>query len=122
VASLTLHGFGRGALRRDGDDVKGTLTLEAGDAGGVILESSCESPPRTLSRDELVQLLDETTSFWRSWLHQTTYRGRWREMVGRSAITLKLMTYAPTGALVAARRQAGPKGLAVRYRRAISRA
>ena len=36
------------------------------------------------------------------WLHQSTYTGRWREMVHRSAITLKLMTYAPTGAPVAA--------------------
>ena len=36
------------------------------------------------------------------WLDRSTYTGRWREMVTRSAMTLKLMTYAPTGALVAA--------------------
>ena len=41
-------------------------------------------------------------AFWRAWLHRSSYTGRWREMVDRSAITLKLMTYAPTGALVAA--------------------
>ena len=40
--------------------------------------------------------------YWRSWLEQSRYRGRWREMVHRSALTLKLLTYAPTGALVAA--------------------
>ena len=44
----------------------------------------------------------ETARFWRGWLGRSTYRGRWREQVDRSAITLKLMTYAPTGALVAA--------------------
>jgi GH15 family glucan-1,4-alpha-glucosidase len=99
---LTLHGAGYGAMRRDGDDVRGSLTLEAGQAGGVILESAAEGPPRTTSADELQAMMDDTARFWRRWLYQSTYRGRWREMVGRSALTLKLMTYAPTGALVAA--------------------
>ena len=40
--------------------------------------------------------------FWKSWLAQSTYTGRWRETLNRSAITLKLMTYAPSGGLVAA--------------------
>ena len=40
--------------------------------------------------------------FWRRWIGQSTYRGRWREVVDRSAITLKLLTYLPTGAVVAA--------------------
>jgi GH15 family glucan-1,4-alpha-glucosidase len=45
---------------------------------------------------------DETAAFWRRWIERSRYRGRWRESVERSAITLKLMTYAPTGAIVAA--------------------
>ncbi|MCC2629088.1 MAG: glucoamylase-like glycosyl hydrolase, partial [Thermomicrobiales bacterium] len=48
-------------------------------------------------------------AFWQSWLGQSTYRGRWREVVNRSAITLKLMTYAPTGGLVAAPTAALPE-------------
>ena len=52
--------------------------------------------------DEVRRLFDETVHFWESWLAQSTYEGRWRETMNRSAITLKLMTYAPTGALVAA--------------------
>ena len=47
-------------------------------------------------------MFDDTVAFWRGWLAQSTYTGRWREAVRRSAVALKLMTYAPTGALVAA--------------------
>ena len=49
-----------------------------------------------------MRMFEETAAFWRDWIEQSTYRGRWREAVERSAITLKLMTYAPSGALVAA--------------------
>ena len=44
----------------------------------------------------------ETVRWWRDWIGQSRYRGRWREFVDRSAITLKLLTYEPTGAVVAA--------------------
>jgi GH15 family glucan-1,4-alpha-glucosidase len=99
---LTLHGAGYGAMRRHGDDVRAAITLEAGQAGGLMLESGPRDRPRTTSPQELLDLLGDTAKFWRHWLSTSTYRGRWREMVGRSAMTLKLMTYAPTGALVAA--------------------
>jgi len=98
---LTLHGPA-GGLDRSGDDVHATITLQAGQVDGFVLESAAEGPPRNLPREELLDLFTETARFWRGWLAKSTYRGRWREMVARSAITLKLMTYAPTGALVAA--------------------
>jgi len=47
-------------------------------------------------------LFEQTARFWRDWLAQSTYTGRWREMVDRSAITLKLLTHEPSGAIVAA--------------------
>ena len=53
--------------------------------------------------------MTETVEFWRNWLPGSTYRGRWREMVVRSALTLKLMTYAPTGGIVAAPTAALPE-------------
>jgi GH15 family glucan-1,4-alpha-glucosidase len=46
-------------------------------------------------------LLTETLQYWRRWLAQCRYTGRWREIVYRSAMMLKLMTFAPTGAIVA---------------------
>lgn len=48
------------------------------------------------------QAFEETAQFWRRWLSGVRYRGRWREIVERSALTLKLLTFAPTGAIVAA--------------------
>jgi GH15 family glucan-1,4-alpha-glucosidase len=97
---LTLHG--PAGLERRGDDVHATITLQAGQTEGFMVESAAEGPPRALAPEEIRRLFDETERFWRGWLDGSTYRGRWREMVGRSAITLKLMTYAPTGAMVAA--------------------
>ena len=47
-------------------------------------------------------LFERTATFWRDWLGQSTYTGRWREMVNRSAITLKLLTHEPSGAVIAA--------------------
>jgi GH15 family glucan-1,4-alpha-glucosidase len=47
-------------------------------------------------------LMDRTLAFWREWLSHCTYEGRWRENVLRSALTLKMLTHHPTGAIVAA--------------------
>jgi GH15 family glucan-1,4-alpha-glucosidase len=48
------------------------------------------------------QLLDETQTWWREWAGRSTYRGKWRKAVIRSLLTLKALTYAPTGGIVAA--------------------
>jgi len=82
--------------------VRAFATLVAGDVGGMVIETSPAGPAQVVSPDEIVRLFEQTRDFWRRWIGRSHYRGRWREMVERSAMTLKLMTYAPTGALVAA--------------------
>ena len=79
-----------------------TRTLREGEIGGMILDWAGGMPDRLVPPDEAQRLADDTARFWRDWLARSSYTGRWREMVGRSAMTLKLMTYAPSGALVAA--------------------
>jgi GH15 family glucan-1,4-alpha-glucosidase len=58
--------------------------------------------PRSYSEDETRHAFEQTVEYWRRWLAQSRYEGRWREMLHRSALTLKLMTYKPTGGIVAA--------------------
>jgi GH15 family glucan-1,4-alpha-glucosidase len=69
-----------------------------------LLESAKENDiaPQSLSSREYQAAFQETMHYWQNWLSQCQYQGRWREMVQRSALVLKLLTYAPTGAIVAA--------------------
>ena len=48
------------------------------------------------------EVLEETRRYWAAWVSRCTYRGRYRDAVIRSLITLKALTYEPTGAIVAA--------------------
>jgi GH15 family glucan-1,4-alpha-glucosidase len=112
---LTLHtvrepGDERRASGRVEDgDLHATLALQAGEVRGLVLESAVDGPPREIRVAELADLVDRTEEYWQSWLGRSTYRGRWREAVQRSAISLKLMTYAPTGGIVAAPTAALPE-------------
>jgi GH15 family glucan-1,4-alpha-glucosidase len=90
------------AIAPDGAGLRWTRTLREGEIAGMVLESMGGLPDHFVPPEEAQQLADDTARFWRQWQHRSTYTGRWREMVSRSAMTLKLMTYAPTGALVAA--------------------
>jgi GH15 family glucan-1,4-alpha-glucosidase len=106
--TLTLHAVREpddarlAQVRVDEGDLRVSIDLTAGDVRGLVLESAADGPPREIRVAEFQRMFDDTVAFWRSWLAQCTYTGRWREPLQRSAITLKLMTYAPSGGLVAA--------------------
>jgi GH15 family glucan-1,4-alpha-glucosidase len=80
------------------------FTLSEGERATFVLAEieEGERPGEPLSGYDFEELLRSTLNFWRRWLSKSTYRGRWREEVHRSALVLKLMVYDPTGALVAA--------------------
>ena len=88
-------------LERDGMDVRSRFAVAASDVQGFVLTSGAGSPAEIDVR-RVLQLFAATEAFWKRWLEGSTYRGRWREAVERSAMTLKLLTYAPSGGLVAA--------------------
>ncbi|MDM4719060.1 glycoside hydrolase family 15 protein [Micromonospora sp. WMMA1363] len=89
-------------LQNRNDDLLTFATMNEGDTGAIIMETAAPGPPRAFAIDEVQVLFEQTRDYWRRWLERSRYTGRWREMVERSAITLKLMTYAPTGAMIAA--------------------
>ncbi|MER6299286.1 glycoside hydrolase family 15 protein [Kitasatospora sp. NPDC001539] len=91
-------------LRADDSDVTARFTLGAGEMATVLLSTQ---PPGSVpaappSDVETVAAFDACREFWYGWLRSSGYQGRWRQMVDRSAITLKLLSYHPTGALIAA--------------------
>lgn len=92
-------------LQEDGQGgVCATFTLQAGESAYFSLESARhhDISPHRPSPGEYRERYQKTVSYWRNWSSQCQYTGRWREMVLRSALVLKLLTYSPTGAIVAA--------------------
>jgi GH15 family glucan-1,4-alpha-glucosidase len=81
-----------------------TFTLQAGQSARFFLQGVQEYDlvPSPFSDSDYYELLQQALRYWRNWLAHCQYQGRWREMVQRSALVLKLLTYAPTGAIVAA--------------------
>jgi GH15 family glucan-1,4-alpha-glucosidase len=112
VGAVFTSSLGRAVLRADvplkiedspsgkGPGVAAAFTLEEGQTVSFHLEWNGEV--RSISDGETDDLHARTQDYWQGWLAQSRYRGRWREMVHRSALALKLLVYHPTGALVAA--------------------
>jgi GH15 family glucan-1,4-alpha-glucosidase len=92
------------SLQRDRDGVVAEFTLDEGEKAAFVLRRlHAEDRPRPCPGvDEAEDLFRDTVAYWRRWVARCTYTGRWREAVHRSALTLKLLSFEPTGAIVAA--------------------
>jgi GH15 family glucan-1,4-alpha-glucosidase len=88
-------------LRGAGLETVSDFVVRAGDTVPFVLawHPSHEIPPRSIDAGRATA---ETARWWRAWSRHSTYQGKWRELVMRSLITLKALTYAPTGGIVAA--------------------
>ncbi|MGB9204162.1 MAG: glycoside hydrolase family 15 protein [Terriglobales bacterium] len=103
--SLTLALSTAVPLRNDGrGGVSAEFVLSEGESQVFILRDGCDEGgvPYLPSEKDAETLLRCTVKFWRDWLSSCTYHGRWRDQVHRSALALKLLTFEPTGAIIAA--------------------
>ncbi len=105
-SSVPLEEDGRGVVHAQ-------FTLHEGQWAYFFLESSSDRGivPHQPTQAEYEDSFLATERYWHNWLSQCRYQGRWREMVQRSALALKLLTYAPTGAIVAAPTASLPEGI-----------
>ena len=91
-------------LQPDGDGVVAYFTLGEGEKVTFVLRliGPEDRPGNCPGTGDAEELFRDTVAFWRRWVSKCTYTGRWRGMVERSALTLKLLSFEPTGAIVAA--------------------
>ena len=82
--------------------VSAEFTVRTGEVTEFVLEVLDSPDADADDAQDVDALFESTAQFWRTWLATSRYRGRWREMVERSAITLKLLTHEPSGAIIAA--------------------
>ena len=91
-------------LHKSGTGVIAELEMKCEDTANFVITelAGSEGCENCFSDNLAYEGLTDTIEYWNSWVEQCTYKGRWRETVIRSALTLKLLTFEPTGAIVAA--------------------
>jgi GH15 family glucan-1,4-alpha-glucosidase len=90
-------------VQHDRGGVEAVMSLKQGEKATFVLRQLDEKHigAPVLTDEQEQDLFCRTVEYWHAWLAKCTYKGRWREMVYRSALALKLMTFEPTGAIVA---------------------
>jgi GH15 family glucan-1,4-alpha-glucosidase len=83
--------------------VSADFVLREGEEIPIVLAQSAGEPPALDGlKDQCHREFRRTLRYWQEWISRSHYQGRWREMVKRSCLALKLMTFRPTGAIIAA--------------------
>ena len=92
-------------MQVDGNDATAVFTLRAGESATVVfgeVDEEEKASDTVLDPQNIKQHFNETANFWRLWIGRSRYTGRWREMVNRSALMLKMLCSADYGSLIAA--------------------
>jgi GH15 family glucan-1,4-alpha-glucosidase len=106
---VELHHAGRGGAAAH-HRVTARFEVGAGDRVPFVLTYAASHLPRP-ARVDAGKALEQTVRFWREWMAACSYRGRWDDAVRRSLLTLKALTYAPTGGILAAATTSLPEQL-----------
>jgi len=89
---------------------KGRIVLSHGDSARIVLSYGENIPSSNIVSWTDMQVYN-TRQYWERWLNQCLYKGRWRRVIERSALTLKLLAFKPTGAILAAPTTSLPEGI-----------
>jgi GH15 family glucan-1,4-alpha-glucosidase len=100
--ALAICSWEAGHPQLDEDAILGRFTAEEGSTAWVVLSAAHQEPLVFPSRDEVEERLAATITYWRRWAAERSYDGPWRDAVLRSALALKLLIHAPSGAIAAA--------------------
>ncbi|RAG83377.1 glycoside hydrolase family 15 protein [Streptacidiphilus pinicola] len=100
--ALAVSSWGAGPPIVSDDAVSADVTLSSGESALIAVPFAHQEPLVLPARSDCEQRLVRTRDRWRSWAGARTYEGRWREAVQRSALVLKLLVFAPSGAIAAA--------------------
>jgi len=100
--AIAVCSFGAGEATTSDAAITGHFTARAGSSSLVVLSAANQEPLVLPARAEVEARLAATSSAWREWSDRREYGGPWKDAVLRSALALKLLVYAPSGAIAAA--------------------
>ncbi len=100
--ALAMCAWDAGGSRCDAEAVSGEFEAREGSHALLALASAHGEPLVVPARAEVEARLDATVAYWQRWSGELTYAGAWRDAVVRSALALKLLVFAPSGAIAAA--------------------
>ncbi|HET9311283.1 MAG TPA: glycoside hydrolase family 15 protein [Actinomycetota bacterium] len=98
--ALAVNTWNAGSPRLGPSSIEGRFVAQ-GDAT-IAISVASQEPLVLPSRGDVERRMRDTAEFWRSWAHVCAYDGAWRDAVERSALALKLLVFAPSGAVAAA--------------------
>src|SRR5205823_1025272 len=100
--AIAICSFGAGGATTSDSVIAGEFTTRAGSDSLLVLSCAHQEPLVLPTRAEVEARVDATASAWRDWSDRRRYDGPWKDAVLRSALALKLLVYAPSGAIAAA--------------------
>jgi GH15 family glucan-1,4-alpha-glucosidase len=109
--ALALSAWGAGDPTVDETSISGRFAATEGRVATLVLSAAHQEPLVFPSPAEVAARLEATVAFWRDWASARTYEGAWRQAVIRSALALKLLIHAPSGAIAAAASASLPEQL-----------
>ena len=100
--ALAVCSWQAGEAQIDDEAIFGRFEARESGSALIALCAAHQEPLVFPTREQVEGRLDATTAYWRRWASQRAYDGAWRDAVIRSALALKLLFYAPSGAIAAA--------------------